>query len=141
MTIPNPNATAETRDMVFTFTGPYGPASPGASGNIAVANFSIFDLNTNGPVYFVLYDNILAGHSLIVDIGVSGVVKTTLDGSGHIIGSTSVLGVLDKDKRQFGLMRFRAQGDNALVISINGTPLGTLNGKLLVSWRPKASLA
>jgi hypothetical protein len=144
LTISNPNATAETRDPIFTFTGQWGPATPyptGDNGYIVVYNTSIIDIGTGTYIYFVLYDNIPAAHSLIVDIGAGGVVKNTLDGGGSIVAVQNEMDKIAKPDLQYGYFRLRAGGDNNLIFAIAGATLAPLNGKVLVSWRPKFALA
>jgi hypothetical protein len=144
LTIANPTGVAETNDAIFTITGPWGPAisdPTGAAGNMAVINTSIIDIGTGYYVYFVIADNVPAGHSMIVDIGAGGMTKNTLDGSGNIIAVTNERDRLVKLDLQASFFRLRGGGDNNLVFSINGTPMATLNGKVLVGWRPKLPLA
>jgi hypothetical protein len=144
MTIPNPNGVAETRDPIFTFTGQWGPATPaptGDNGYIIVENTSIIDIGTASPVYFVIYDNIPAGHTIVVDIGAGGMTKNTLDGSGNIIAVTNDRDKLAKPDLQGGYFRLRGGGDNNIVFAIGGAPLSILNGNVRVGWRPKMPLA
>jgi hypothetical protein len=143
----NPIATAETRDMVFTFTGAWGSSigQPNNNGYFTVYNLDIIDLSTAAPVQFTVPDNIPAGYTYQIDCGSGGVYKTNSLASPPIaqpqIAASDGLPMLRKPPMQLGYMRFRPQGNNTLQFTIAGPPLGTLNGKVVISWRPKLTLS
>jgi hypothetical protein len=140
-TVSNPLATANTEDAIFMFSGQWGPTSAAVAngtGNFVVVNTSIIDLNTGSPVYFYVSDTVPTGYTYQVDCGSAGVYKTNSSASPPI--STPMLGTLGKLPTQFGYMRFRP-GDNLMIAYINGVALSPLNGKLVVSWKPKLSLS
>jgi hypothetical protein len=140
-TIPNPLATADTSDPIFTFTGQWGPTSAAVAngtGYFLVENTSIIDLNTGSPVYFYVTDTVPTGYSYQIDCGSGGVYKTNSLSSPPV--ATPMIGTLQKLASQFGYMRIRP-GDNNFVVGIGGAPLATLNGNVVVSWKPKYSLS
>jgi hypothetical protein len=132
-TIANPLATADTTDMIFNFSGQWGPvdaAVADGSGFFAVQNTSIVDLNTGAPITFWVVDNMHTGEKYQIDCGSSGTYK----------GATPVIGTLRKDIRQYGHMRFRP-GDNVLSFVVSGSALSPATGSVTIGWKPKKSLS
>jgi hypothetical protein len=128
-TLHNPDATADTTDLSLTLTGPYGPAGTPALGvnYIAISNLNkAAFVNGVPPTIYLAVSLPTTNDKATVDFGKRFIA----------VNGVSSWALLGRPPGQLGWLRL-TRGDNPLLITIVGTPLGTLNGKATLFWTPQ----
>lgn len=127
-TITNPNGTVPTTDMTFEIQGTYGPATSPvptlANGlGIVVANQSI--MYGSVPHYFRIIDTLGPGESYSIAFDSLTVRKNGVPAWQNLY----------KPNYQDSYMKFK-RGTNLVVVYISGTPRSSLNGRVVMKWKP-----
>jgi hypothetical protein len=118
-------ATAETTDMKFALSGPFGPA-PDGGGNLINGTYIEFRCLETGMAFGFL-GTLGAGESAMIDLGGRSVTKNGQPAFGSIF----------RPAGQPVYLSFAPNVTNTLVVTVIGTARTPLSGRLVLTWLPK----